>query len=107
MELAKPGGDQRHASVMAAATDVRGVADVMDVVTMCVLLIHRMFHRQADRLYNGRGRVCSRFCWLIIAGYQLSWRNAMRRVGFIHRDVEACLFEFFFDIKLAAGLELA
>ena len=31
----------------------------------------------------------------------------MRCVGLIHRDVEACLFEFFFDIQLAAGLELA
>lgn len=53
--LAKPGGDQRHASVMAAMTDVRGMADMMDVVTMSVLLVHRMSHRQADGFCYGRG----------------------------------------------------
>ena len=68
-------------------------------------LMHRMLHRQADSFYDGRS--CSGFCWLIVAGYQLSWRSAVRCVGLIHRDVEAGLFEFFLDIKFAAGLKLA
>ena len=57
--LAKAGGDQRHASMMSAMTDVSGVAHVMDVVPMATLRMHRMFYRESDRFDGGAG--CGRF----------------------------------------------
>jgi hypothetical protein len=42
--------------MMTATMDVRRVADVMDVVAMSALRMHRMFHWQADGFDGSRGR---------------------------------------------------
>jgi hypothetical protein len=91
---------------MTATMDVRRVSHMMDVVAMRSVGMYGMFHRQADGFDDGWRRGCSRFWWSIVRGYQLSGRNAVRPVRFIHRDVKACLFELFLNIQLSIGLEL-
>ena len=102
--LAKPGGEQRHASMMTATMNIRSMADVVDVVAMSALRMRGMSYRQAYLLDDGP--VCDRFRWRIGVCYQFSRRDAVRRVGLIDRDVEACLLKFFLDIQLAVGLKL-
>ena len=72
---------------------------------MCVFGMNRMFHRHADG-FDAPRRSCDMVGRGISCRHQLSWRSAVRRVRFIYRDVEACLFEFFLNIQFAIGLKL-
>jgi hypothetical protein len=107
LTLAKPGGEQRHAPVVAAMMDVGCPSHVMDIVAMGALKTSRMLDGQADGLDDSRSRCCLGFRWRIVAGHKLSGRSAMRCVGLVNRDVEACLLELFLDVKFSTGLELA